>query len=289
MYFRVLVEVLMGAAVIIDFHLHVPERWVEKEVSSKVVAERFLQFMDESGIDIGVILPIAPYISNDYVYKVVSHEPKRLVGFASVVPNPADVAAKELRRAVEDLGLRGLKLHPGIQGFCIRHPHVIKVLKVAGELEVPVVIHAMKGDLSTLYFKSVKEHALPTPDKIEDFDLLPVLAPETAIIYAHIGGLFGFREFMAIAAGHPNVYLDTSYSLVTIAEEVGIQRLSVYIKHLGADKLIFGSDYIMGLTPDWLSAKKQVEIIKSLPGLNDREKELILSGNARRLLGMNNF
>lgn len=46
-----------------------------------------------------------------------------------------------------------------------------------------------------------------------------------------MGGLFGFREFMAIAAGHPNVYLGTSYSLVTVAEEIGLQRLAVYIKH----------------------------------------------------------
>ena len=142
----------------------------------------------------------------------------------------------------------------------------------------------MKGDLSTLYFKSTKEHTLPIPDKIEDFDLLPLLAPETIIVYAHIGGLFGFREFMSIAAGHPNVYLDTSYSLVTIVEEIGAHRLSTYIKHLGADKFIFGSDHIIELTPDWLSARKQIAIIRSLPGLSEEEKELILSGNAKRLI-----
>ncbi len=272
---------------IIDFHLHIPEKWVKEGLPPKEVAERLIEFMDESGVDVGVILPIAPYITNDYVYRVVSYEPKRLVGFASVVPNPADVAIEELQRAIRDLGLRGLKLHPGMQGFCISHPHVVRVLKVAGELGVPVVIHALKGDLSTLYFKSTKEHTLPSPDRIEDYDLLPVLAPETIIVYAHMGGLFGFREFMSIAAGHPNVYLDTSYSLVTIIEEIGAQRLSTYIKHLGADKFVFGSDHIAGLTPDWLSAKKQIELIRNLPGLSREEKELILFDNARRLLKNN--
>ena len=206
--------------------------------------------MDSSDIEIVVILPIAPYVSNDYIHKVVSYEPKRLVGFASVVPNPADVAVRELKRAIEDLGLRGLKLHPGMQGFCIRHPHVVKVINAAGELNVPVVVHAMGGDLSSLYFRSAKEHVLLTPDSIEDYDLLQALTPKTTIIYAHMGGLFGFREFKAIAAGHPNVYLDTSYSLITIAEEIGIKRLTVYIKHLGADKFVFGSDHIIGLTPE---------------------------------------
>ncbi len=242
--------------------------------------------MDESGIDTAVLLPIAPYVPNDYVYRVVSYEPKRLVGFASVVPNPSDIAIRELRRAIEDLGLRGLKLHPGMQGFCVRHPHVVRVLRTAGELGIPVVIHAMVGDLSTLYFRSVNENALPTPDKLEDFDLLPLLAPKTRIVYAHMGGLFGFREFMAIAARHPNVYLDTSYSLVTIVDEIGLRRLATYIKHLGADKLVFGSDHVIGLTPDWLSAKKQIEIVRSLCELDDREKEMILSENARKLIGI---
>ncbi len=267
---------------VIDAHLHVPEEWVRKGISPKVAAERIISFMDYSGIDVGVILPIAPYVPNEYVYKVVAYEPKRLVGLASVIPNPADIAIKELKTAIEDLGLKGLKLHLGMQGFYVLHPHVIKVINTAGELGVPVVIHAMKGDLSTLYFKASREHVLPTPNKIEDYDLLPVLVPKTTIIYAHMGGLFGFREFMVIAADHPNVYLDTSYSLVTIVDEIGAQRLSVYIKHLRADKFVFGSDHIIGLTPDSLSAKKQIEIIRNLPGLSTKEKELILSVNAKK-------
>ncbi len=275
-----------GTFIVIDFHLHIPEKWVKKEIPPEVVAESLLQFMDETGIDIGVILPIAPYVSNDYIYRIISYESKRLVGFASVVPNPADIAIKELRRAIEDLGLRGLKLHPGMQGFYILHPNVIKVIRFAGELGVPVVIHAMKGDLSTLYFKSVKEHALPVPDKIEDYDLLPVLVSGTTIVYAHMGGLLGFREFMVIAARHPNVYLDTSYSLVTIVEEIGQQRFASYIKHLGAEKFLFGSDHIIGLTPDWLSARNQIMIIKNLPELTNEEKELILSKNAKKILGI---
>ncbi len=92
--------------------------------------------------------------------------------------------------------------------FYILHPHVVKVINTTNELSISVVIHAMKGDLSTLYFRVFKEHVLPTPDKTEDYDLLPVLAPKTMVIYAHIGGLFGFREFMAISVGHPNVFLD---------------------------------------------------------------------------------
>ena len=70
-------------------------------------SDRLVQLMDDAGIDVGVVLPISPWVSNDYVYKLVSHNPGRLVGFASVVPNPADVAVREVERAVRDLGLKG--------------------------------------------------------------------------------------------------------------------------------------------------------------------------------------
>ena len=56
--------------------------------------------------------------------RIVCYEPKKLVGFALVAPNPADRAAGELKRAIKDLGLKGLKLHPSLQGFCPRNMHV---------------------------------------------------------------------------------------------------------------------------------------------------------------------
>ena len=71
------------------------------------------------GIKVAALLPIAPWVSNDYMYKIVSYNPKRLIGFTSVVPNPADIAIKELHRVVQDLGPRDLKLHPPMQGFCV--------------------------------------------------------------------------------------------------------------------------------------------------------------------------
>ncbi len=58
------------------------------------------------------------------------------------------------------------------------------------------------------------------------------------------------------------------------------------MRHLGADRLVFGSDEVIGLTPEWLSARRQIEIVRGLPGLSGEEKEMILSKNAERLLGL---
>jgi predicted TIM-barrel fold metal-dependent hydrolase len=265
---------------VIDIHIHPPLDAEDKGVSPKNIAGELLDLMDKSGVSKAVILPIAPYISNNYIYKIVEVEPRRLVGFASVVPNPADKAVKELERAVTDLGLRGLKLHPGMQGFCLRSTHVWKVLRRAGELEIPVIIHALWMDESSLYFKSPYK---PWENPLEDYALLPYIAPETRLIYAHMGGLLHFKEVFNIAT-HRNVYLDTSFSIITLAREVGLERLAHYIKLLGAEKILFGSDLVPGLTPEDLGPKKQIELINRLP-LSQEEKEKILFKNALQLMG----
>lgn len=48
---------------------------------------------------------------------------------------------------------------------------------------------------------------------------------------------------------------------MTIIEKIGLESFVRYIKTLGSDKFIFGSDYVMDLTPNWLGAKRQIEII----------------------------
>jgi predicted TIM-barrel fold metal-dependent hydrolase len=264
---------------VVDAHVHPPLDAEEKGSSPRAVAERLLEWMDANGVLKAVILPIAPYTSNEYVYKMVEVAPERLVGFASVVPNPADRAVRELERAVSDLGLRGLKLHPPLQGFCLRSTHVWRVLRKAGELGIPVVIHALWVDESTLYFKSPYK---PWENTIEDYAMLPYIAPETRIVYAHMGGLLHFKELVGVAT-HRNVYLDTSYSILTIARELGPERLAHYIRLLGAEKFLFGSDTVPGLTPEELGVRAQLEVIGKLP-LSEEEKESILRRNAENLL-----
>lgn len=264
---------------VIDFHVHTPFNAERKGVTAKEMADRVIEWMDDNRIYISVLLPIAPYISNEYIARVVDYYPDRLIGFASVIPSPADEAIKQLRLAVKDLDLRGLKLHPGVQGFCLNNPHTWKVLQVAGELEIPVVIDAMLGDFSTLYFKGPYT---PWVNTVEDYALLPFIAPKTTLVLAHMGGSFNFEKILQIATAE-NVYMDTSYSILTIVNKIGIDTFTKYIKSLGASKFIYGSDYVFNLTPEDYGARKQIELINKMR-LSPEEKNLILSKNALNIL-----
>ncbi len=266
---------------IIDFHVHPPLDAEEKHINPEKIAEDIIEWMNSEGIDVTVILPIAPYISNEYVSKIVDYNPKRLIGFASVVPNPADFAIKKLKYAIQELGLKGLKLHPGMQGFSLRNTHVLRVIRFAGELQIPVIIHTMFGDFSTLYFKTTPSF---DENRIEDYALLPFIAPETTIILAHMSGSFHFEDVLQIATSS-NVYVDTSYSLITIVRKIGLELLAEYVKALGSEKFIFGSDYVLGLTPEEYGAKKQIELIRKM-SISDENKKNILYRNAAKILGL---
>jgi predicted TIM-barrel fold metal-dependent hydrolase len=264
---------------VIDCHVHpkwsvsYPLREVEDDLT---FAEKLVAFMDEQRIDKAVIMPISPFISNEYVTRVVDHHPDRLVGFASVQPNLGRYAVEELEHAIKDLGLRGLKLHPFMQGFSLKNPSVWNCIQKAGELEMPVVLHSLIGDYSTLAFKSKPAPWLATP---HDFALLPYICPNTTLIYAHMGGLFNFEE-MVQCATFPNVYLETSYSIAQIAKRYPLVE---YIKLIGSEKFIFGSDYVPDLTPQEYWPKPQIKIINGLQ-LSEQDKSNILYKNAQKLL-----
>ncbi len=87
-------------------------------------------------------------ISNDRIAGWTTRAPNsaRLIGFARVDPNdakrgPADLAVRELDRAITRLGLRGLKLHPLSQLFIdeLTDAPTKSVLSHADELGVPVI------------------------------------------------------------------------------------------------------------------------------------------------------
>src|SRR5262245_40485401 len=81
------------------------------------------------------------FVGNDYVAGVVRKYPEQFVGFASVDPWKGKLAVSELERAVNELGLRGLKLHPTTQAFFPNDERFYPLWARCSDLGVPVVFH----------------------------------------------------------------------------------------------------------------------------------------------------
>lgn len=276
----------------IDFHTHpiLVREMVQRHPELAVAAretfhcgnnfqplEVMLLEMDIAFIDKAVVLPIdattsrnATVYTNEQIVEVcaMSH---RLIGFASVDPHqPA--APESLSHAIEQLGLRGLKLAPAMQEFYPDDKAMYPLYKRAQELHIPVLFHA---GLSWEPGSRLKfGHPLRFEDVAADF-------PGLKIVLAHLAWPW-VVDAVALALKYPNVYLDTSalyfdnptdFLRYAMTHQVPLTVFERSLRH----QLVFGSN-----NPR-IEIKSMAKAVRSL-GFSAECLELIFRLNAETLL-----
>lgn len=234
--------------------------------------EALLAQMDEAGIEKSILYAVeAPvvYASNEYVHALCSRHPDRLMGFASVNPLSPD-APDVLERAVREYGLSGLKLHPPLQGFFPDDEAVFPVYERAVALDIPVVFH-----VGSTPFGSMCRLAHADPMRIDE---VAVQFPTLRILLTHLGTLWHNETFMVVEK-NPNVFIDTAAYVTEIAQILTPDL----VDRIGADKIIFGTDYPMPYGHRPHRMKEFVDCINSL-NLPAEVVGRIFSGNLDSLL-----
>jgi predicted TIM-barrel fold metal-dependent hydrolase len=119
------------------------------------VGEGRIALLDKAGIDVAVLSlgapgtePFEPVLgtkvareTNDALAEAISKHPDRLQGYATLAPKDADSAAKELERAVKELGLKGWHTFSNFGDSFLDEKRYWPVMAKAEELEVPVYLH----------------------------------------------------------------------------------------------------------------------------------------------------
>jgi predicted TIM-barrel fold metal-dependent hydrolase len=241
-----------------DFHTHIGPFEADRP------AQDLVAMLDEHALDRAVTFPSrglhaspAMYArANDYVAEAMVRYPDRLTGFCSVNPWHREEAVAEFERSVQQLGLRGLKLHPPTQGFDVFDLSLmVPIMETAGRLGVPVAIHG-----------GIREHDNPLR-----FYLLSDLFPNVALIMLHAN--FGGVDRVAIkwAAEHTrNLYFETSAT----AEPAFIAALAGWAS---SNRILYGSDW------PWIPPRLMMAIVE-YSGLSEQAVADILGRNADRLL-----
>lgn len=192
--------------------------------------------------------------ANAAIHEAVKKYPTRLIGYARVNPNYGQAAVAELEKCLGAYGFKGLMLDPEWENFypgdkALAYP----LYETALKYKAPVMFHSWYSPSEPALFWQVAD----------DF-------PNLAVIIAHLGGRL-FADATFIAQRTKNVYLETSDNMYGAAP---------LVKALGAERILYGSN-----TP---FAGPEVEMFKitSEDDLSASEKDLILGGNAARLLGL---
>jgi uncharacterized protein len=237
-----------------------------------LLPETLIAQMDEAGVTKSVLYAVeAPivYATNEYVHALCKGYPDRLIGFGSVRPDDPN-APETLERAVKDLGLQGLKLHPPLQNFFPNDEAMFPVYAKCVELNIPVVFH-----VGTTPFGALVKLSQANPLLIDD---IAVRFPDLRIMLTHLGTLWHNEAFMVVEK-NPNVFIDTA----AYVSEIETILTPDIVRRIGPDKIIFGTDYPMPYAGEVHRMKDFVDCIRGLP-LDQSVLEGIFAGNFERLL-----
>lgn len=261
---------------IIDAHAHIyPEKIAAKATDTIGVfydikmempagtSEQLIKDGGRAGITRYVVHSVATTAHqvrsiNEFIRRECEAHPE-FIGFITL---HQDLSEEEISAEIDFAlrnNLKGIKLHPDFQKFNIDDESVEKFYRAA-EGKLPILLHM--GDDRYEYSKPARLVKMAKK------------YPKVNFIAAHFGG-YRCWEDSPLYEGLRNVYFDTCSSLPFISPEKARELIDMF----GAERFFFGTDF-----PMW-DAEGELERFNQIP-LTEEERELILSGNIKRLLNL---
>ena len=281
-------------------------------------AERTLQFMDDSGIDVAVLSTNALDTLeemkqwNDLCASLITEHPDRLAGFASVPPIGGKPALDELERAIKGLGLKGVHIWSQCDGHPIDSRELWPFYEKVSELGIPIDVHISERPQGynaldapyALYYVVAREFDMAATTLrvclggvLEDF-------PDLIFIMNHFGGgvstvIERFDAYLSYAdqKGWPEFYyierltekpwreyFDKLYFNMA-GREVGMETVKAALTNISPKKLMFASDWPFNFDYEPQRVTKYIEEIRKL-ALPQEDIDAMLGGTASKLLGI---
>ncbi len=246
---------------IIDMHTYAGDSLLGESLPP----EQLFAAMERHGIDASVVCPMKgldPFYlePNREIARLQRAHPGKAIGFARVNPHLGRQAVSVLEEAFDEMGLRGLVLHPWEETFAVNDPKVFPLVECALRRSLPVMLETGYPILS---------HPLQTADLARRY-------PEGTFIMTHGGQLdssgWSMTDAEYVMRGHPNLIMETSG---LFADEL-LERLP---GELGPDRLVFGSH------SPWLNLGLELKRLERAH-MPEETKQRILGGTARKLLNI---
>ena len=225
----------------IDAHIHIlPDAVHEANPDTEDVwvyadLHKYREKMDILGVEKAVIMPFNdPWLMsmeftvdavNRNLAKMKQQYPGRFYAFADIDPrNSPEESLDEIRKAMEEYHLDGIKLHPNNAGIHLDSNYFVPILDYAQEKHVPVAIHS--------YPNSADDPGAASR-------VLRILNqyPDLTVIISHMCG----QQWAQLLP--TNAYVDISAILPDYVRSFGIEKTRSILHQFGANRLIFATDY----------------------------------------------
>ena len=240
---------------IINSHMHLgPCRIFDVTITEK----ELMDGMKQNDVTASIVQPFPgapnPKKIHDEIARLTSENPGKIFGMVSLNPHQSDEEyLAELDRLVKDHKFVGVKIHTIGHSINPLANDATKVFEAAKRLGIPVMVHTGPGipfSLPSLIVPRAKQY------------------PDVNIILAHAGcGMVISDEIVPTVLACKNVYIETSWS--------SILEKQIFLRTLGADKILFGSDLRINISTELHQYK-----VLDLP---EEDLDKILFKNANKL------
>ena len=278
-------------------------------------AERRVEAMDSSGVDVEVVSPMPPLLRydlpdadglafarhvNEFATQLCSYDPDRLIGLGMVPLQNPDAATAELA-VIKKLGLSGVEIASNVLGSSIGHEKFLPFFQEAERLGISVFVHAMPSPMERLPPTAIGTFVVGVEGTLAAASMIlggtAAACPDLRISFSHAAGGLAMmlpranyfwggswneeprnldRAVMPDDGPSPLEYARRFYYDSMVFDRRTIRYL---IDLLGADRLLVGSDF-----PAMLREEPVAKTLTSMD-LPEEEWEDISWRNAFRWLG----
>lgn len=241
--------------------------------------------------------------ANDRLALAVQAHPTRFAGFATLPWQEPEAAARELERAVKDLGFKGALINGRPGNHFLDNARYAPILAALDELNVPLYVHPGLPEPATqwLYYDGFEREvtarlsmfAWGWHNEAGIHVVRMLLAgvfdryPKLQVISGHWGEMVPFflqrleDSIPQEASGlmRPIVQTYREHVYVSPSGMLTLPHFQFIHALMGAERILYSIDY------PYQSLDGVRAFIERLP-ISDADKELIAHGNAERLLGL---
>jgi len=246
---------------VIDSHAHLTETVTVMRMGGKIDVEGCMSHQKLIGCD--VVIQSAEAGEKSALEAIGLYEQTEGRVYSLFMYNPTKIqqSLEAMDKYCGHPAFVGVKIHPSDHSVFAEDEGYIPVWEWAKKHAMPIMSHTWAAT-------SNPKQAYATPDRFEGF----IKAyPEVDFVFGHSGGrVNGIKKAVEIGTRYKNTYYD-------LAGDVYNRGVIEYIcKNIGADRLMIGSDVF------WFDLTVPMGMVLGAD-ISDKEKELIMGGNAARL------
>jgi aminocarboxymuconate-semialdehyde decarboxylase len=230
---------------------------------------------------------------NDACAALHTAYPDRFIGTMMLPMQAPELALQELERAAKLPGMRVLYLAEAINGRNLHEKDFWPIYARCEALKLPIFLHSLypcgqermgqfflRNLLGNPYEAGIAASCLVMGGVMDAFPSLKVMLPHAGGTFPWLIGRIDYgikvRRELAHMKRPASKYL-RRFHYDTITHHPRI--LNYLIDLVGADRIVLGSDYNQDMCD-----KRPVDFIEKLRALTKRERQMILSANAQKLL-----